>query len=145
MSKCSIWCNSERHVDAGRGTCWKCKFPAGQEREIACKKKCVINCPEPEKAAQLRDFGELKSDGVDYRGTDHPRYNHIEGEQKDWIAPPGWADIIAGKCKCIQCEYARFQHNIKQMVAIEKRLIKERSADQEAKRKSNEAGYSNFK
>lgn len=103
-----------------RGKCYLCKVEAGNMREQSCLAECVIKKDNQAEAARLRDFQTLKSDGVDYTDTDHPKPKHSSG-----ISALGWADIVSGKCKCKQCEQARFAHTVKQMVAEEKKSAKE--------------------
>lgn len=108
------------------GRCYKCKVIAGTLRNQSCWSRCVYKEVNAEEAARLRDFEIIKPDGVDYTETDHPRFKRIEGGREDWTPMPGWADIVAGKCKCKQCEQARFAHTVKQMVAEETKKAKDK-------------------
>ena len=99
------------------GHCNTCGVVIGAKRSIACHIHCVRREQDPVEAARLRDFQMLKSDGVDYSDTQHSKLDPM---------CPSWADIISGKCKCKQCEQARFAHTVKQMIVEEKQSARER-------------------
>ncbi len=103
-----------------RGKCYKCKVTAGPLQMQGCWAQCVFHEEDSEESARLRDFQPLKSDGVDYTGT-----NHLRGKRtvEDWAPMPGWANIVSGKCNCLDCKYTRLKHNIKQMVIKEKQRL----------------------
>lgn len=85
-----------------------------------CSTPCQVVFNEPDR---LRDFTKIESDGVDYTNTNHPRYI-ASRTNKVGLSVPGWADIVAGKCKCKQCEQARFAHTVKQMVTESKKQLR---------------------